>query len=126
MDCSTRSDDSSLIGFSDADWAGDMDNQHSTTGNLFFMSRGAISWFSRKQSVVGLSTTEAEYIGLSIATQEALWLRRLLSDIKITPMTPTIIRADNQGTIAVVRNAISHAKSISSFTMCVKPCMIES
>ena len=43
-----RSDDSSLIGFSDADWAGDMDNRHSTTGNLFVMSGGAISWLSRK------------------------------------------------------------------------------
>ena len=105
-----RSDDSSLIGFSDADWAGDMDNRHSTTGNLFVMSGGAISWLSRKQSVVTLST-EAEYIALSKATQEAAWLRRvrrLLSDIKITP---TIIREDNQGTIAVPRNPISHART---------------
>ena len=83
-----RSDDSSLIGFSDADWAGDMDNRHSTTGNLFVMSGGAISWLSRKQTVVALSTTEAEYVALSTATQEAVWLRRLLSDIKITPTTP--------------------------------------
>ena len=106
-----RSDDSSLIGFSDADWAGDMDNRHSTTGNLFVMSGGAISWLSRKQSVVALSTTEAEYVALSTATQEAVWLRRLLSDIKITPTTPTIIREDNEGTIAVARNPISHART---------------
>ena len=73
------------------------------------MSGGAISWLSRKQTVVALSTTEAEYVALSTATQEAVWLRRLLSDIKITPTMPTIIREDNQGTIAVARNPISHA-----------------
>ena len=66
---------------------------------------------SRKQSVVALWTTEAEYIALSTGTQEALWLRRLLSDIKITPTTPTIIREDNQETTAVARNPISHART---------------
>ena len=54
------------------------------------MSGGVISWLSRKQSIVGLSTTEAE----SVQPHEAVWLRRLLSDIKATPMTPTIIRED--------------------------------
>ena len=63
--------DDSLIGFSDADWAGDMDDQHSTTGNLFVMSRGAMSWLSRKQPVVMLSTAEAEYVALTAATHEA-------------------------------------------------------
>ena len=58
------------MGFSDADWAEDMDDQHSTTGNLF-MSRGAISWLSRKQPVVTLSTAEAEYVVLTAATHEA-------------------------------------------------------
>ena len=87
-----RSTDDSLIGFSDADWAGDMDDRHSTTGNLFAMSRGAISWFSRKQPVVALSTAEAEYVALSTATQEAARLRRLLSDIKATPKTPIIVK----------------------------------
>ena len=106
-----RSDDSNLIGFSDADWAGDMDNRHSITRNLFIMSGVAISWLSRKQSVVALSTTEAEYIVLSTATQEAVRLRSLLSDIKITPTIPTIIREDNQGTIHVARNPISHTRT---------------
>ena len=58
-----RSTDDSLIGFSDTDWTGDMDDRHSTTGNLFAMSGGAISWFSRKQPVVPLSTAEAELCG---------------------------------------------------------------
>ena len=75
------------------------------------MSGGAISWLSKKQQIVTLSTAEAEYVALSAATQEAVWLRRLLSDIKATPKTPTIIREDNQGAIAIVKNPISHART---------------
>ena len=92
--------DNSIIGFSDADWAGDLDNCHSTSGNLFVMSGGAISWLSKKQPVVALSTTEAEYV--------ALRLRRLLSDIKTSPKMPTVISEDNQGTIAIARNPVYH------------------
>ena len=55
----------SLVGYSDANWAGDLDDGHSTSGNLFIMAEGAISWMSRKQAVVALSTSEAEYIALS-------------------------------------------------------------
>ena len=56
---------------------------------------------------------EAEHVhvSLSAATQEAVWLRRLLSDIKATPKTPTIIMEDNQGSIAVAKNPISHART---------------
>ena len=103
--------DSSIIGFSDADWAGDLDNRHSTSGNLFVMSGGAISWLSKKQPVVALSTTEAEYVALGAATQEVVWLRRLLSDIKAAPKMPTIISEDNQGTIAIARNPVYHART---------------
>ena len=75
------------------------------------MSEGAISWFSRKQPVVMISPAEAEYVVLTASTQEAVCLRRLLSDIKATPKTPTIIKEDNQGIIAIARNPISHART---------------
>ena len=87
------------------------DNCLITTGNLFMMSGGAISWLSRKQPAVALSTTEAEYVALSTAAQEAVWLRRLLSDIKATPGAPTIINEDNQGTIAIAGNTVSHSRT---------------
>ena len=80
-------------------------------GNLFLVSGGAISWLSRKQPVVAPSTTEVGYVSLSTATQEALWLRRLLSEIKAIPAAPTVIKEDNQGTIAVAKNPISHART---------------
>ena len=106
-----RSADNRLVGFSDADWAGDMNDRHSTAGNLFMMSGAAIAWSSKKQPVVALSTTEAEYVALSAATQEAVWLSRLLSDIKAPPQTPILIKEDNQGTIAVARNPVSHSRT---------------
>ena len=64
-----------LLGYPDADWANDMDDRHSTTGNVFTMLGGAISWLNQKQATVALSTAEAEYIALGSAPQEAIWLR---------------------------------------------------
>ena len=73
----------SLTGYSDADWAGDQDDQHSTSGNLFLMAGGPVSWLSKKQAIVALSTAEAEYVALSRATQETIWIRRLLDSLKV-------------------------------------------
>lgn len=61
-----KSDNSTLVGYSDSD--GNPDDRHSTTGNIFLMAGGAISWLSKKQSTVALSTSEAEYVALSLAT----------------------------------------------------------
>ena len=68
-----------------------MDDCHSTTGNLFLMAGGAISWLSKKQAVVALSISEAEYIALSLATQEAVCLKKLLTDLMAPPDGPTIL-----------------------------------
>ena len=67
-----------MLGYSDADWANDSDDRHSTSGNVFLMVGGAVSWLSQKQPTVALSTSEAEYMALGSATQEAVWLQRLL------------------------------------------------
>ena len=64
-----------LQGFSDADWAGDTVSRRSTSGYAFMMSGGCIIWKSKKQRTVALSSTEAEYMALSEATQEAIWLK---------------------------------------------------
>jgi hypothetical protein len=70
-----------LFGFTDSDWAGDKDSRKSTSGFLFTLYGGAISWKSTKQSVVATSSTEAEYIACSEAAKEALWIRRMLKEI---------------------------------------------
>ena len=67
-----------LVGYSGADWAGDVDTRRSTSGYVFQIAKSTISWSSRKQSTVAKSSTEAEYVALSSAAQEALWLRRRL------------------------------------------------
>ena len=75
------------------------------------MSGAAVSWLSKKQPVVALSTTEAEYIALCTAAQEATWLRRLLTDIKAPPERSTVIREDNQSAIAIAKDSVSHART---------------
>ena len=100
-----------LVGYSDAHWASDLDNCHSTSGNAFVMSTGAINWLSRKQATVALSTAEAEYIASSSATQEAIWLRQLTSDLKLKVDAPNEIVEDNQDAIALAKNPVGHKRT---------------
>lgn len=69
-----KSDKGQLVGYLDANFAGDLDDRHSTSGYVFFMSQGLVSWSSKKQPIVTLSTVEAEHVALSSATQEATWI----------------------------------------------------
>ena len=93
-----------LYRFADANWAGDVDTRGSTSGYVFMVANGVVSWSSKKQSTVAKSTTEAEYVALSQATQEAIWLRRLLCDLGCKADGPTLRNEDNQGAIEVARN----------------------
>ena len=72
-----------------------MDDRHSTSGTVFLLAKGAVNWLSKKQATVGLSTTEAEYVDLSTATQEVIWLRRLLTDVGEPLEEPIVINEDN-------------------------------
>ena len=74
------------------------------------MAGGAVSWLSKKQAVVALSTSEAEYIALSLATQEAVWLQRLLTELNL-PNTPVTMMEDNQGAIAIAKNPVAHSRT---------------
>ena len=105
-----KSNDFNLHGFSDADWAGDEMTRKSMSGYVFKLGDSTISWGSKKQSVVALSTTEAEYIALSLACQEAVWLRNLLGDFKHN-QGETIIYEDNQGAITLSKNPSNHSRT---------------
>lgn len=99
-----------LVGWCDADYAGDTDTRRSTTGYVFIMGNGAISWSSRLQPTVAVSTTEAEYMAAAHAVKEALWLRQLLKDLKIA--TGTIpIYCDSQGAIKLLKHPIASVRS---------------
>eukprot|EP00731_Ephydatia_muelleri_P016374 Em0009g798a len=75
LEYSKQNGDGNLVGFSDANWAGDPNDRKSTSGYIFVMNGGAISWKSRKQTCVALSTAEAEYVTLASAAQETAWIR---------------------------------------------------
>ena len=100
-----------FTGYSDADWAGDREDRKSTSGYVFLQSGAAISWASRKQTSVPLSTVEAEYVALSLATQEIVWLRQLLSELGEDVSGPSLLMEDNQGAIATANNPVNHAKT---------------
>ncbi len=103
--------DESLTVYADADWAGDLDDRHSTSGNVSIMGSGAVSWMSKKQPTVALSTAEAEYVALCSATQETIWLRQLLTDIGQPPADATVIWEDNQAAISLAKNPVFHART---------------
>ena len=88
-----------FIGYSDADRAGDLDDHRSTSGYIFKLSGAAVSWGSKKQSCVALSTAEAEYMALTSAAQEAVWMQHLQNDL---------IYEDNQSTICMAKNPQYH------------------
>ena len=83
-----------LTGYSDSDHAGDLGDRKSTSGFLFILSGCTISWKSVKQSTVAISSSEAEYIALSQATQEAIWFKALLKELGF-PQEQITICGDN-------------------------------
>ena len=95
--------ESPLEGFSDADWAGDVDNRKNTTGYVFTMNGGAISWGCKKQNTVALSTTEAECMAAVATIQEGIWIRELINEL-LGPRPTTVIYVDNKGAIATMKN----------------------
>ena len=103
-----------LQGYSDADWAGDMDTWQSTTGYIVMLNNGAIAWKSRRQPTVALMTMESGYMALTDAPKELKWIRTLLgklgySNSKEEP--PTDLFSDNQSPIALAKNPVSHARA---------------
>ena len=99
-----------LIGFSDSDWAGDISTRRSTSGHVFQINGSTVSWKSKKQNSVALSSTEAEYMALSEATKELLWLKMLFDNIGINQSSITL-NEDNQGCIALAKNPGDHPKT---------------
>lgn len=102
--------DLSLYGYSDADFAADVDTRRSVTGYVFTLGGGAISWSSKRQATVAASTTEAEYVAASSTVKEALWLRNLLADMGAACST-VMLKGDNQAALKLLRNPISSVRT---------------
>jgi hypothetical protein len=94
-----------------SDWAGSAVDRNSTFGCCFTLGSTMVSWCSKKQISVVLSTAEAEYIALSVTVREAMWLRKLLEDLFDHEMDSTIIHCDNQSCVKLSENPMFHDKS---------------
>ncbi|GAQ79929.1 hypothetical protein KFL_000420010 [Klebsormidium nitens] len=99
-----------LKGFCDANYAGDIDTRRSTTGYVFTLGGGAVSWASKCQPTVACSTVEAEYMAAAFTTKEALWLKKLFADLDIECETVQI-GCDNQGAIQLSKHPIASQRS---------------
>ena len=102
------------MGFSDSDYAFDVDSRKSVTGYVFYVAGGPVSWKSQSQATVALSSAEAEYMALAAATQEAVHLRQLMIDIDpvyAARLPPVHIFEDNTGAIAISNNPVHHERT---------------
>ena len=100
-----------LQGYSDADWAGQVDDRRSTSGYVFFMAGGPVSWQSKTQKSVALSTAEAEYMALSDASKEAVHLKALLASMGYGQSEPIVIYEDNQAAQKIAENPVLHDRT---------------
>ena len=100
-----------ISGYSDANWGNDINTRRSTSGYIFYIAGGVVSWSSKRQATVALSSTEAEYMALTHATKETVWLRALLGELGFHQGDPSTIFEDNQSCIALARNPVHHART---------------
>jgi len=100
-----------LVGYSDSDYAGDQNDRKSTSGYAFLMTSGAVSWSSKKQPVVTLSTTEAEFVAAASSACQVVWLRRILTILNQEQSNPTVVFCDNISAIKLSKNPVMHGHS---------------
>eukprot|EP00253_Pinus_taeda_P016880 PITA_16880 len=94
-----------------ADWAGNPSYRKSTSGGIFNLGLAAVSWYSRKQRSVALSSIEVEYMAASQAACEAIWMQKILVGLFYQRMDPTVIYCDNQSCIKLSENPVFHDRS---------------
>jgi hypothetical protein len=100
-----------LIAYSDSDYGGDVDDRKSTSGYVFMLGSGAVSWSSRKQPIVTLSTTEAEFIAAAHCVCQGIWLKRILECIGLKQNKCLPVFCDNSSTIKLSKNPVLHGRS---------------
>jgi len=106
-----RSPSMMVSAFSDADWAGCVDDRRSTGGFAVFLGSNLISWTARKQATVSRSSTEAEYKALANATAEMMWVQKLLTELKIDHPPAARLWCDNLGAKYLSANPVFHART---------------
>eukprot|EP00253_Pinus_taeda_P009934 PITA_09934 len=107
-----------LSGYTDSEWAGSVDDHKSTAGYVFSLGSSAVTWTSKKQQAVALSSTEAEYREAVKASCEAVWLRHMLVDMHVSQTVPTSLFCDNQGVFKLAKNPVFHERTKHVETHC--------
>ncbi|CAA7408157.1 unnamed protein product [Spirodela intermedia] len=100
-----------LTGFSNSDFAGDVDARKSTTGIIFFLANSPLTWQSMKQKVVAQSSCEAEYIAAANAACQGVWLARVLAEVHGSAPSVPMLKVDNKSAIALIKNSVLHGHS---------------
>eukprot|EP00253_Pinus_taeda_P027740 PITA_27740 len=106
-----QEDEVKICGFTDADWAGSPTDRKSTSGGIFSIDLTIVSWYSKKQRSVALSSVEVEYMAASLAACEAIWMRKILVELFRSHLEPTVIYCDNQSCIKLLANKVFHDRS---------------
>ena len=106
----SRDSELSPTAFVDADYGGCKDTRRSTSGYVFMMAGGAVTWSSKRQATVALSTVEAEYVAMSRCAQQMVWMHSWLGEAEIEYTLPGLIKGDNRGAIALTKNTKDHGK----------------
>jgi hypothetical protein len=106
----SKDTNTNLVGFSDSDWAGDMDDRKSTSGGCFYLGNNLVSWFSRKQNCVSLSTAESEYVAAGSCCSQLIWLKHMLDDYGLDSNILTMF-CDNLSAINISKNPVQHSRT---------------
>lgn len=99
-----------LVGYSDADWAGCPKDRKSASGGCFFLGNNLVSWFSKKQNSISLSTAEVEYIAAGSCCTQLIWMQQMLTDYGFPPTMLTML-CDNLSAINISKNPVQHSRT---------------
>ncbi|CAM8923569.1 unnamed protein product [Rhodiola kirilowii] len=106
----TKDTNSCLVGYCDADWAGNAEDRKSTSGGCFSLGNNLVSWFSKKQNNISLSMAEAEYIAAGSCCTQMLWMKQMLDEYRVKQDVMTLYR-DNMSAISISKNPVQHSRT---------------
>ena len=106
-----RSSDSTLKGYTDSDFAGDLDGGKSTSGYVFMIGDGAVAWSSKKQPIVTLSTTEAEYVAATTCACQSIWMKEVINSIEEDHCKCVTVFCNNSSSIKLSKNPVFHGRT---------------
>ncbi|KAJ6992892.1 Retrovirus-related Pol polyprotein from transposon TNT 1-94 [Populus alba x Populus x berolinensis] len=106
-----KGSDNILKGYTDSDFAGDLDGGKSTSGYVFMIGDGAVAWSSRKQPIVTLSTTEAEYVAATTCACHSIWMKEVLNSVEEDYCKCITVFCDNSSSIKLSKNPVLHGRT---------------